>query len=187
VEAARTGPALGFFSNVQRPPLADLAVRQALNWAVDRQGIVDRLFFSRHSVAVGPLTEGVWSRLSDLEQTYAFDISRARQILDGAGWAPGPDGLRQKDGQQLKLVLSTFRNPWTQIAQAMQSTFRDVGIDLDVRQMARGAYLDFIRRGDHHLCASAGTSLDPDELRSRYHSANTGVSNFSNSRDSELD
>jgi hypothetical protein len=44
-----------------------------------------------------------------------------------------------------------------------------------------------IRRGDHHLCASAGTSLDPDELRSRYHSANIGVSNFSNLRDASLD
>ena len=96
-------------------------------------------------------------------------------------------GIRGKGGQRLSLVLATFRNPWSQIAQAMQAQLREVGIDLQVQNMARGPYLDFIRRGDHHLCASAGTSLDPDELRPRYHSANVGRSNFSGLRDSALD
>jgi peptide/nickel transport system substrate-binding protein len=145
VEATRTGPALGFFINVQRPPADDLAARQALNWALDRQSIVDRVFFGRHTAAVGRLSEGVWSRLSDLEQSYGFDVARARQILDNAGWTVGTDGIRQKNGQRLSLVLATFRNPWTQIAQVAQSTFHDIGVDLDVRQMARGPYLDFIR------------------------------------------
>jgi peptide/nickel transport system substrate-binding protein len=187
VEATRTGPALGFFLNVQRPPTDDLNVRQALSWAVDRQNIVDHLFFGRHTVAVGPLSEGVWSRLDTLETTYSHDPARARQILDTAGWTPGADGIRQKDGQKLSLVLATFRDPWTQIAIAVQANAREVGIDLQVQMMARGPYLDFIRRGEHHLCASAGTNLDPDELRSRYHSANIGVSNFSNLSDPALD
>jgi peptide/nickel transport system substrate-binding protein len=187
VEAARTGPALGFFINVQRPPTDDLAVRQALNWSVDRKAIVEQLFFGRHPMAVGPLSEGVWSRLDNLEQRFTHDPARARQILDAAGWLPGPDGVRQKDGQRLSLVLATFRNPWSQIAEAAQSQMRAAGIDLQVQKMARGPYLDFIRRGDHHLCASAGTSLDPDELRSRYHSANISRSNFSGLSDSTLD
>src|SRR5204863_3035664 len=108
-------------------------------------------------------------------------------ILDQAGWAVGSDGIRARLGQRLQLVLATFRNPWSQIAQAMQGQLREVGIDLQVQNMARGPYLDFIRRGDHHLCASAGTSLDPDELRSRYHSANIGRSNFSSLNDAMLD
>jgi peptide/nickel transport system substrate-binding protein len=154
---------------------------------VDRKAIVDQLFFGRHPMTVGPLSEGVWSRLDDLEQRYTFAPSRARQVLDAAGWIPGPDGVRQKAGQRLSLVLATFRNPWSQIAEAAQSQVREAGIDLQVQKMARGPYLDFVRRGDHHLCASAGTSLDPDELRSRYHSANIGRSNFSSLNDSMLD
>jgi peptide/nickel transport system substrate-binding protein len=187
VEVARTGPALGFFINVQKPPLDDVAVRQALNWAVDRKGIVDHLFFGRHKVTVGPLSEGVWGRVDDLETSFTFDPARSQQILDGAGWAPGPDGVRQKGDQRLSLILATFRNPWTQIANAMQSQLRDVGVDLQVQHMARGPYLDLVRKGAHHLCASAGTRLDPDELRARYHSANIGVSNFSNLSDAILD
>ena len=124
VEAPRTGPALGFFINVQRPPADDLAVRQALNWAVDRQAIVDQLFFKRHPVAVGPLSEGVWSRVDDLEQTFTHDAARAGQILDAAGWTLGSDGIRQKAGQRLTLVLATFRDPWSQIAEAVQSQVR---------------------------------------------------------------
>jgi peptide/nickel transport system substrate-binding protein len=162
-------------------------VRQALSWAVDRKSIVDHLFFGRHTVAVGPLAEGVWSRLDGLETAYTYDPARARQILDAAGWVAGSDGIRRKDGQRLSLILATFREPWTQIAQAAQASAREVGIDLQVQMMARGPYLDVIRRGEHHLCASAGTSLDPDELRSRYHSANIGVSNFSSLRDAQLD
>ncbi|HET6319334.1 MAG TPA: ABC transporter substrate-binding protein, partial [Chloroflexota bacterium] len=160
---------------------------QAINLAVDRQGVTSQLFFGRHPAAVGPLSEGVWSRVDALESTLTRDLAKARSTLDQAGWTPGADGIRARAGQRLQLVLATFRNPWSQIAQAMQSQLRDVGIDLQVQNMARGPYLDFIRRGDHHLCASAGTSLDPDELRSRYHSANIGRSNFSGLKDSGLD
>jgi peptide/nickel transport system substrate-binding protein len=187
VEAPRTGPALGFFINVQRPPADDLAVRQAINWGIDRQAISQQLFFGRHPPAVGPLSEGVWSRLADLEQTYTHDVQRASQVLEAAGWTLGADGIRRKDDQVLSLILATFRDPWSQIAQALQAQVRQAGIDLQVQQMARGPYLDFVRQGGHHLCASAGTNLDPDELRSRYHSANAGVSNFSNLTDHGLD
>jgi peptide/nickel transport system substrate-binding protein len=187
VEAPRTGPALGFFMNLQRPPADDLAVRQAINWAVDRQAISQQLFFGRHPPAVGPLSEGVWGRLADLEQTYTHDVARANQVLEAAGWTPGADGIRRKDDQPLSLILATFRDPWSQIAQALQGQLRQAGIDLQVQQMARGPYLDLVRKGGHHLCASAGTNLDPDELRTRYHSAYVGVSNFSNLVDHELD
>jgi len=129
----------------------------------------------------------VWGRLDDLETSFPLDPARGRQILEAAGWTPGQDGIRQKDGQRLSLVLATFRNPWSQIAEALQSQVREVGIDLQAQKLARGPYLDLVRQGGHHLCASAGTSLDPDELRARYHSANIGVSNFSGLSDGTLD
>src|SRR5262249_11204898 len=73
IEAPRRGLALGFFINVDKPPTDDPAVRQAMNYAVDRKSIVERLFFGVHKPTVGPLSEGVWGRWEGAEQMFGFD------------------------------------------------------------------------------------------------------------------
>jgi len=186
-DTPRRGLSLGFHVNVQKAPMDDKAVREAMNWAVDRKSIVERLFFGVHKVAVGPLSEGVWARLDELEKRFTFDPAKAKQVLDAGGWKPGAGGIREKGGQRLSVVLATFRSPWTEMAEAIQSQMRDVGIDLQVQKMERGPYLDFVRAYNHHLCASAGTDIDPDQLRIRFHSSNIKVSNFANLADPQLD
>jgi ABC-type transport system substrate-binding protein len=187
IEAPRLGTALGFFINVQKSPTNELAVRQAMNYAVDRKSIVERLFFGVHKPAVGPLAEGMWGRWEGAEELFGFDARKAGQVLDGAGWTTGADGTREKSGQKLTVILTTFRSPWTELAEILQSQFRAVGIDVQVQQMERGPYLDFTRAYQHNLCASAGANIDPDELRLRYHSSNRPATNFSNLDDDQLD
>ena len=187
IEAPRRGLALGFFINVDKAPTSDVAVRQAMNYAVDRKSIVERLFFGVHKPTVGPLAEGVWGRWDGAEQMFGFDPKKAGQILDDAGWKPGAGGTREKNGQKLSVVLATFRSPWTELAEILQSQYRAVGVELQVQQMERGPYLDFTRAYQHNLCASAGTNIDPDELRLRYHSKNRPATNFANLNDSQLD
>jgi peptide/nickel transport system substrate-binding protein len=188
VTSPRVGSAIGFYLNVKRAPTDDLAVRQAINWAVDRKSIVDKLYFGVHKTAVGIFSEGVWSRLDKLESTYTYDPAKARQLLDGAGWSVGSAGpIRQKNGQPLALVLATFRSPWTEIAEAMQAQLRDVGIDLKIQKLARGPYLDFIRQYQHNLCATSGADIDPDVLRQRFVSSGIGMDNFANVADPQLD
>jgi peptide/nickel transport system substrate-binding protein len=187
IEAPRRGLALGFFINVDRPPTDDPAVRQAMNYAVDRKSIVERLFFGVHKPTVGPLAEGVWGHWEAAEQLYGFDAKKAAQTLDDAGWKQGAGGIREKNGQKLSVVLATFRSPWTELAEIVQSQYRAIGIELQVQKMERGPYLDFTRAYQHNLCASAGTNIDPDELRQRYHSKNRPASNFANVHDDQLD
>jgi peptide/nickel transport system substrate-binding protein len=188
VEAPRRSHTLGFYFNITRPPTDDLAVRQAINWAVDRRSIVDRVFFGVHKVSIGPLSEGVWARSDEPEKRFAYDPARAQQLLDGAGWKLGSDGIRVKDGQRLQALLATFRSPWTELAEAMQAQLRAVGIDLQVQKMDRGPYLDFVRVYNHNLCATASTSVDPDGIvRVAYHSSNRARTNFANLSDPALD
>jgi peptide/nickel transport system substrate-binding protein len=187
VETPRRGIAIGLCINVQKPPTDDLAVRQALNWAVDRKSIVEKLYFGVHKVNVGLLTEGVWSRLDELETRYGYDRNKAQQILDNAGWKVGAGGIREKGGQKLTLSLVTFRSPWSEIAEVLQSQYRDVGIDVQVQKMERNPYLDFVRSYKHNLCASAGAGIDPDQIRDRYHSSQVKLGNFSNVADKTLD
>jgi len=164
-------------------------VREAVNWAVDRQLIVDKVFFGVHHLSVGPLSEGVWARDDTIEKMFTFDPAKAKSILDAAGWKLGSGPIRQKNGQDLQILLATFRSPWTDIAQAMQSQLRDVGIDLKVQVMDRGPYLDYVRGYKHNMAATSSTSIDPDGiLRVCYHSANrVSGSNFSNVSDPALD
>jgi peptide/nickel transport system substrate-binding protein len=181
----RRSHALGFFINIKNPPTDDLAVRQAMNWAVDRKSIVDKLFFGVDKVAVGPLSEGVWARLDDLEKSYGYDPKKAQQILDDAGWKVGSGGIREKGGKRLAVVLVNFRSPWSDMATVVQSQFREIGIDVQAQNMERNAYLDFVRSGKHNMCASAGTGIDPDILRVYYLSGQ--ASNFSFLADPQVD
>lgn len=190
VESPRASHTIGFSFNVTKAPTDELPVRQAVNWAVDRKSIVDRLFFGVPKVSVGPLSHGVWSRLEELDRAYTFDPARARSLLEGAGWTVGASGpIRQKGGQPLRIELVTFRDPWTEIAEAMQAMLRDVGIDLNVQRMQRDPYLELVRGYRHNMAATSSTSIDPDGiLRVVYHSANRGGgSNFSNTSDPQLD
>jgi peptide/nickel transport system substrate-binding protein len=187
-DAPRRGLALGFFVNVAKPPTDDVAVRQAMNYAIDRKAIVERLFFGVHRPTVGPLAEGVWGRWDGAEQLFGFDAKKAAQILDDAGWKVAAGSpIREKNSQKLSVVLATFRSPWSELAEILQSQYRGIGIDLQVQKMERGPYLDFTRNYQHNLCASAGTNIDPDELRLRYHSKNRPATNFANLKDDQLD
>ncbi|TMB80961.1 MAG: hypothetical protein E6J52_00205 [Chloroflexi bacterium] len=189
VLSPRASHTLGFSMNVTKAPTDDRAVREAVNWAIDRKTIVDKVFFGVHHVSVGPLSEGVWARDDTIEKMFAFDPARAKKLLDDAGWKLGTGPIRQKGGQNLEILLATFRSPWTDIAQAMQAQLRDVGIDLKVQVMERGPYLDYVRAYKHNMAATSSTAIDPDGiLRVCYHSANRGGgSNFSNVADPALD
>jgi peptide/nickel transport system substrate-binding protein len=129
----------------------------------------------------------VWGRWEGAEQLYAFDPKKAAQILDDGGWKPGTSNIREKNGQKLSMVLATFRSPWSELAEVVQSQYRAIGIDLQVQKMERGQYLAFTRAYQHNLCASAGTNIDPDELRLRYHSNNRPTTNFANLKDDQVD
>ena len=190
VLSPRASHTLGFSMNVAKAPTDDRAVREAVNWAVDRTSIVDKVFFGVHHVSVGPLSEGVWARDESIEKAFSFDPAKAKKILEDAGWKlPASGPIREKGGQKLEIALATFRSPWTEIAQAMQSQLRDVGIDLKVQVMERGPYLDYVRAYKHNMAATSSTAIDPDGiLRVCYHSANrTTGSNFSNVNDKDLD
>jgi peptide/nickel transport system substrate-binding protein len=119
------------FLNNKRPPLDDLAVRRALNLAVDRKTLIDRVLNG------GDHARGVYPSFLPFagEGPLPFGPTRARQLLDEAGWRAGGDGIRAKDGKRLEFETLTYpqRPELGLLATAIQATLKDVGMAMAIR------------------------------------------------------
>lgn len=81
----------------------DVAVRQALDIAVDRQALVDQILEGAGKPAYAPVpTDSPWFTAGTERR---HDLDRAKKILDDAGWKPGEDGIRAKDGVRAAFPL----------------------------------------------------------------------------------
>jgi peptide/nickel transport system substrate-binding protein len=132
--------------NVQEFPTDELAVRQAIEWAVDRKAFADELYFGIPAPAYAPASseDPNYDQSKDCE-FYSYDPQKAVQLLEDAGWVVGSDGIREKDGKQLEMALVLpDTSHWMQPAELLQAQLREVGIDVSVAEMARGAWYDIL-------------------------------------------
>ncbi|HEV7718727.1 MAG TPA: ABC transporter substrate-binding protein [Arsenicitalea sp.] len=121
------------FINIKQgrnPALADVRVRQAMNYAVNCGEIATALFSGMANCSI----DLVNSPYNDPNlKPYPFDPAKAKQLLDQAGWVPGPDGIRAKDGVPLTFDFDTTSDSYLmdkEIAQAMKDYWSEVGIGI---------------------------------------------------------
>ena len=157
--------------NTRVAPTDDLAVRQALNYALDQQQIVDVAMFGASPAANGPLAPGTPYYSAEVEAMYPFDLAQAAAVLDAAGWTPGANGIREKDGQPLVITwaVTPWDSPWAELAQAQLS---QIGADVQITQMADAAAFDAMIADETNLLSTAWASSDPVVLSTVFHSSN---------------
>lgn len=155
--------------NLTDPTLRDRRVRQAIASSVDRTAIVDALWLGQARLANSLLPPGHWARAQDSELTaYPYDIARAQQLLDQAGYPPGKDGVR------LRLMLKTSTDETTRLmAAVLQQQMRAAGIALDVRPAEFGTFYADITKGafQMYILRWIGSNEDPDIFRYAYGSS----------------
>ena len=129
------------------PVLLDEEFRQALNWAIDRQKIVDVAFFGQADVGstlIVPYSPYHWEPPAD--RAYKYDPESAKTQLDEAGYEDADgDGFREtKDGKPLSLRLFvTNDSPENQTAaKLIAGWFKDVGLKVTLRVVDAGVLLD---------------------------------------------
>jgi len=130
------------YLNTQKPNLNNKLVRQALNYAVDYNGIIDHVLQGRGLQMRGPIPKGMWGYNPDAMQ-YHRDVNKAKSLLKEAGLS---------SGLELKLIYSERRPTWEQIATILQANFADIGVTLKPELMANPTLRDKIDRGDFELC-----------------------------------
>jgi peptide/nickel transport system substrate-binding protein len=170
------GAPLSIAMNVTKAPLDDLKVRQALEYAVDKQAIVKTLFAGLYPLAYAPLTPNTLGYWAGAKDAYGYDQSKAVSLLKEAGWVDSDgDGIREKDGQPLKLWWPTFKwQRMNQMAEMVQAQLSEIGIDLTVDVVAFPSMYEAANKCTHNLIHSGFEGGDPDVLSTVYASTNVG-------------
>jgi peptide/nickel transport system substrate-binding protein len=121
------------------PVLSDPAVRQALNLLVDR-GSVQEQIYGRTGIATANFLNAP-SRFVSKNTKWEFNVDKANQILEAAGWKKGADGIRAKDGKKLKFVYQTSINAPRQKTQAIvKQAAAKAGIEIEIKSVVASVY-----------------------------------------------
>ncbi|MER0498614.1 ABC transporter substrate-binding protein [Aeromonas hydrophila] len=151
---------------------SDVAVRRAINYAIDRQLLADQLL-EGHAIPAYSAVEGLpW-----LNKTTAFkdgDAAHANALLDEAGWQMGSDGVRHKGNLRAAFTLwytsgdSTRRD----LAEAVRAMLKPIGLEVSLKS---GSWEQVEREMHANPVLMGWGSLDPMELYHHYQSGSAGV------------
>jgi peptide/nickel transport system substrate-binding protein len=179
--------------NNQAPALAEKEVRQAMLMALDRQRIVDELWNGAAQVANGAYSPKYsFYSIDQAADTkhYDYDVDAAGALLDSAGWTPGADGVREKNGVRLSFTCTTItgdtaRRPIAELAQQMLS---EVGVEMLLEEAPVSAILEALPAGEMESSLFNWTygAVDPDPSDTLMTGAANNFNSFSNARVDEL-
>jgi peptide/nickel transport system substrate-binding protein len=118
--------------NVSDPLFEDVTVRQALNYAIDKELLIEAIYGGRAVPLPGPLSP--YNNFVNQElDPYPYDPDLALAMFEEAGWTDTDgDGILDKDGQPFAFTLDTLEM-WRNQAEGLSSMFREIGIDAGVR------------------------------------------------------
>jgi peptide/nickel transport system substrate-binding protein len=119
--------------NCSRPILADVRVRRAIAAAVDWDRLNATVFHGYNERATSDIMPTSWA--APAIPPFRYDLAAARRLLSAAGWQPGGDGIRRRDGVPLAIDISTTpsKPANVQAEVQMQQALRAAGIDLRIK------------------------------------------------------
>ena len=141
--------------NTKKKPFDDVRVRQALNYAIDKEGLLKALLYGTGKVANSPMPPMAYADSS--LAPYPFDIAKAKALLAEAGL---------KDGFKTSLLIHSGRPLHRQVGQALQAALAQIGVTAEIRLVEGGAHWTTTKSGDYEMAVSYATSdtIDPDQL-----------------------
>ena len=123
----------------RHPLFSDPAVRQAINLLIDRASI-EKFIYGRTGRVTANLLNSP-ERVRSKNTKFEFNIEKANQILEAAGWKKGSDGVRAKDGKSLKFVFQTSINAPRQKTQAIvKQACQKAGIDIELKSVVGSVF-----------------------------------------------
>ncbi len=122
------------------PFLSDPRVREALSYLVDRDSIATNLYGAAGKPTCN-IIPSVPPQTSAKNTTCGFDVAKANQLLDQAGWVKGADGIRARNGVPMKIVFTSTVNPIRKkTEQVIKQAFQQAGIGMDIKNVDSGVF-----------------------------------------------
>lgn len=143
-----------------RGPLKEKLVRQALNYAVDKQSLIDAFYAGAADPAINPMPPVVAGYNEEIED-YPYDPEKAKELLKEAGY---------EDGFEMELWAMPVPRPYMpdgqKIAEALQANFADIGVKAKIVSYEWGTYLEKANKGeaDSFLLGWTGDNGDADNF-----------------------
>jgi len=123
------------------PFLTDINVRKALSMAIDRELLVAVGYGSAGRMTCNVVNAPTIYQSSANDSCMTQDVEGAKALLDAAGWVPGADGVREKDGMRLSLLYQTSTNAVRQDFQALVKQFwAEIGVETELRNIDAGVF-----------------------------------------------
>jgi len=127
------------FINHQKPPFDNKAFRLALNYATDRQAILDTVFFGYGQIANSYMPK--MSFWDEGVKPIPYDPAKAKQYLEESGY----------DGKPIVIMVPAGDAPRKEIAQIVQQTWASVGMKASILELDGGTIWEKVVKGDYEV------------------------------------
>jgi peptide/nickel transport system substrate-binding protein len=181
--------------NVNQPPFDDLRVRQAMNYAVDKDRIIAEVYDGRAIALAGPLSP-YNGFVNQALAPYPYDPQTALSLLEEAGWTDSDgDSILDSEGLPFAITIDTLE-VWDPLAEEIADQLRMIGLDVTLRQWDRSVIRPHLLAGTRtaYLDGWGDSAFDPvGHFEAKWHSYVEGqpygrgnYSGYDNARVNEL-
>lgn len=146
--------------NTEKKPYDDKRVRQAMNYAINRDEIIDAVYGNAGQPAKNPIPPTMWSYNDDITP-YPYDVDKAKALLAEAGYS---------DGFKTEIWAMPVARPYNpdarKIAEIMQAQLAKINVEVEIISYEWGTYLDRTDNGEHQaaMLGWTGDNGDPDNF-----------------------
>ena len=174
IDAPRPGSVNRIELNSGQAPFDDARVREAFIRAADPEPGIESLFVGTAARSFSALASTEPTAFSDAK-LFATDAKAAERLLDEAGWKPGANGVRERDGEQLTVRFPVSTNQSTAAEQSLfeqiQANTAAVGFDVQLEPVDLSTWYGRLGANEYEAVSAPYTKVGPDVLRVLYHSS----------------
>ena len=176
------GRQMDFISlNCEDSILANKEVRQAINYAIDKNKIISTVFSNNYYVSSFPLDYG--SYLYDKESKSDFDKEKAREVLEDEGWEYRYGYWRKTENYttqylNLNLVVDNSNSVRVQVAELIEEQLEEIGINVSLYKVSNSSYKNYLENKNYDMIITGiNNGYSPDLT---YFFGDNNISNYQN-------